>query len=334
MTNKVTIVLNVHNRHSYLKRLLDYYRAPGLTILIADSSESPYVLDNSYGDQVKYIHFPGVSYPQKIELALAQVATPYVALSADDDFLVPEGLSAVIDFLEKNADHTVAQGKVIKYYKDSLKDIIRYDFIYNGDHSLSFPSAAQRIEKMFTPYKTLFCAVHRTKTLQFIFKDAGKSIGDLYLNEYLVSIGALLMGKSKDVDALYQVREYSESSDGNMVDNLDRTMHEKKYAGVYADFLQHLQNKIKALPENERAGLDKTLEESLNGYAAELVKFRTKPVSLLKSGGKIIQSIPLIGDAFIRRRRVKKSNADVQKKLTPAESDQLKKIAAFLKKNS
>ena len=62
----ITLIIPTHERHSYLDRVLDYYSRYDLSMYIVDSSTLPYS-GNGLTANMKYLHFPGISYTSKME---------------------------------------------------------------------------------------------------------------------------------------------------------------------------------------------------------------------------------------------------------------------------
>lgn len=120
-----SLVIPTRNRPNRLRRLLDYYDkyGKGFNIIIADSSSN----DNKKLNKKSVLIFSNLDihyidkYPSKIEAshkinnALNYVNTKYSVLCADDDFIIPNGINKSVDFLEKNSDFSVAQGKFIAF---------------------------------------------------------------------------------------------------------------------------------------------------------------------------------------------------------------------------
>ena len=85
MKEKLTIIIATHNRPALIARALDYYMKWNCTIFVCDSScDRPKFVDSP---KIQVLHTPELLYNQKIHEALKKVITPYVCMSADDDFL-------------------------------------------------------------------------------------------------------------------------------------------------------------------------------------------------------------------------------------------------------
>src|SRR3712207_2514372 len=100
----VTILIPTHNRHHYLKRILEYYQGEQISIIVADSTKDAYKGNNDLNSNVRYFHLPTHSLPAKLEWAISKVQTPYVVMCSDDDFTVPGAIYKSIEFLEQNEE--------------------------------------------------------------------------------------------------------------------------------------------------------------------------------------------------------------------------------------
>ena len=330
MKDKVTLIIILHNRHANLDRLLEFYRDFDFPIVIADSSEKAHSFSEKK-DLVKYIYTPGITYTQKIELAVNQISTPYVALCADDDFVIPEGLFECVSFLDQHDDYSTAQGLILRYYKDTIKHQVRFDLLYKGDYSLHSDKPTERLERLFNPYKSLLYAVHRTSVLQEVFKDAGYAFTNLYLNEYLASIGPVLLGKTMDLPALYQVREHSDSSDDKTAINLDIIVKDEKYTQELSCFIKHLCEIRPGEIKLDRKTLREKILSILKEYTLVIEEYRSLNIPFKKKIGKLVMAVPYIGAHYVRKKRYEESMKNIQGYLGEGDFKTLKQIEVLLK---
>lgn len=332
MKYEVSLIIILHNRHINLERLLEFYDDFDFPIIIADSSIEKHLFRKQLKSTIIYKYIPGFSYTQKIEKILYEISTPYIALCADDDFIIHKGLLECVSFLNDNRDFSSAQGLILRYYKNTIKNKIRFDMLYQGDYSLNDVNPAKRLEKLFNPYKSLLYAVHRTEILKLAFDNAGATFKNLYLNEYLTSIIPVLKGKHKDLTCLYQVREYSEISDDKKVDNLDVILNSENYRIEFLNFLDHLLDKSDNFEGLCRESLKKIIIKSLINYAKELESFKRIKGSFKKQVGEFISYIPFVGMTYVQNRRYKKSVESLKKHVNISELNYLKLIGVLLKK--
>lgn len=114
MLENVTIVIPAHNRPERLQRLLNYYAETGARILVPDSSDKPFMGEYDRR-RVVYRHLPRMHFFLKLREVISLIDTEYVLWCADDDFAVPSGIEAVVDFLDKNPTFSIAQGHYLTF---------------------------------------------------------------------------------------------------------------------------------------------------------------------------------------------------------------------------
>src|SRR5690242_9715163 len=102
--DSLTIVVPTYNRYPFLLRLLRYFRSTHVPhVLVLDSSsigtpgdELQQLLQEPW---IQYRRFPSDRLPtSKIAEGLAAVQTPYAAMCADDDYIVPRALEQCLEF--------------------------------------------------------------------------------------------------------------------------------------------------------------------------------------------------------------------------------------------
>jgi glycosyltransferase domain-containing protein len=108
-----TIIIPTLERHFLLHRSIDYYKKFDCKILIADSSIKK--MNYVFPDNVVYWHLPGISFAKKLLLVAETITTPYVCISADDDYLLESSLRTGALFLNDNLDFVSVQGKYLKF---------------------------------------------------------------------------------------------------------------------------------------------------------------------------------------------------------------------------
>jgi glycosyltransferase domain-containing protein len=329
MKDLVTLVIILHNRHSNLDRLLKYYNNFTSPIVVADSSIHEHDFSTKPGN-VTYLYTPELSYTQKIAFFLEKITTPYVAMCADDDFIIPKGLYQNVQFLQEHGAYTVAQGQILKYYPYSVSPNVSFEFLYHGDHSLEMDDAGERVRKLFRPYKSLLYAVHRTSVLKIFFRDAGPKIKNLYLNEYMTSIAPVLLGKSKDLNTLYQVREFSEASDDKITNNLDVLLNDNSSKFEIDNFLDILVANSFFTTDADKEILREKINDTLTEYSFALWSFKKTEIPVRKRVGRIISLIPVIGKKIVQRNREMVRSKILHQHLREEDINELKKIEEIL----
>ena len=114
LQSQLTIII-ITNRAFPIARAAEYYSAWGCKVIICDSNKDINPI-NKY-NSIEHLHFPNVLFCTKITKVLKLVKTPFVCLSADDDFLSLKGVLTGIRFLLENKDYVSVQGKYIQFTK-------------------------------------------------------------------------------------------------------------------------------------------------------------------------------------------------------------------------
>jgi glycosyltransferase domain-containing protein len=216
----LTIVLPVKDRLDLARRWLSYAKSARFPfdVLVADGSADDSLksfVKGLEGVKVQYVRYPFDAdygrYYAKLSDALEKVATPYVALADDDDFLFPEALSAAVDFLETHPGHAACGGRCVFFWTEGGR-------LTKKGHldcrSISKDSAAGRLESLpIGAIDPLYYDVRRSAQAREIFraqKEAGLS--DLFLAEHLVALLTVIAGKLERLDALQLARQHDPPS--------------------------------------------------------------------------------------------------------------------------
>jgi len=212
----ISVLVPTLNRSSFVVRLLRYYKNVGFSgeILIGDSSDCSHAeeikreiksVTNSLN--VKYVDCSGLNDSEAIEHLSQCATTPYVAFVGDDDFLVPNGLSEAVEFLEGHPEYSVAHG-------DAALCILKSTGAYGQVQStgvytlgtLEQPTASQRLYDHLSSYFVTLFSVHRTEQHRSAYKDIS-NLKDKSFTELLPSCIPIIQGKAKQLVSLYLVRQ-------------------------------------------------------------------------------------------------------------------------------
>ncbi len=331
-----TIVIILHNRHENIERLAEYYVGCKAAIILADSSSrkhSSEVLPPNW----THIYTPGISYTQKIETVLKKVTTRYVVLCADDDFIIPEALEQCVSFLDAHPAYAAVQGHCLCFRKKEIEEErqVRFYPIYSHTHySYESDEALDRLDHLLADYKSFLYAVHRTEVLVAAYEGASTRIKNLYLNEYNASILPVIQGKYKELDFLYQVREYAEDSDDKTAVNINTIIREDRFQNDLNEFIHYLTEKIQAdIPGADREILEHHLKLGLQKLAAHIDRQNNLKPTLKKRVGRLVGGIPFWGNKIVQASR--KAELDNQMKQfvkSVSEYQQLDRIRELLQR--
>ena len=276
-----TILIPTYNRSDYLRRILSYYNeyAGNYNIIVADSSsdenkkQNEKIISSFSSIDISYIDYPSEINPYyKIADALNHVTTKYCVFCADDDFVTPNGIDQSTDFLEKNPDFTVAHGYYISFYLKTDKrknQHFCWDPIYPYK-SITSPDAKYRLTEHFSNYSVpTFYAVHKTDFLKMIFKETTEFTDDYRFGELLPSILALIYGKMKRLDVLYNARESIPTSTSGRAETIRNFIKNDSYNEKYAKFRDCLVAHISKTSQLDVEESTKVVDNAMSAYMAK-----------------------------------------------------------------
>jgi glycosyltransferase domain-containing protein len=248
MKNQLTIIIPTHNRPALIARALDYYRTWGCSIIVCDSSRdesNPVSLPD-----VQILYTPELSFDRKLFRAVQQVTTPYVCLSADDDFLSVNGVMTGMRFLEKHDDYVSVQGHYLTFGWNKSELDIHPNYVSLTGFHIDDAEPAQRILHAMYPFMHHIYSVHRSNVLQ---KSLAISLdyNSPPLAEFSTALGGMIFGKHQMLPIFWMARDVGRYSNYN--DNLndqttlifdiskflatrDGLSYQRKFAETYAAY--------------------------------------------------------------------------------------------------
>ena len=215
--HKVAILIPTMNRSDFLIRQLRYYVSVGSPhpIYIGDASniEHKERIENAIQElqsqiNIYYYHWP--EHNDRVTLTdLGKVAKEsYCAFIGDDDFFVPRSLSKCAEFLERNPEYRLAQGKAAVF---SLKEPGPFGAMngvapYWSKKEAEEKTGAERILHFCQNYWVPQFSVHRRN--EFLDDSINyREITDRSFGEILHTFTFISKGKSKFIDCLYLFRQ-------------------------------------------------------------------------------------------------------------------------------
>lgn len=302
----ITIIIPTYNRPDYLKRILSYYNDAkgGFEFVVADSSSDENKKKNK--ETVKSFQNLSISYlagyPDdinpwyKFEDALQSVHTKYAVFCGDDDFVTPNGIKQVANFLEENSDFAVAHGNYIGFFaeKNAFAWKVAGDF-----KSIEFPEAQKRMSEHLSNYSiSTFYGAHRTDFLKMIFEEIRKFTNDNRFGELLPSILTLIYGKMKKIDILYAAHEINPKSTGLVTDTLYDFKKANTFGEKYDNFKNCLADHLVKNSELELDGAKIAVDKAMSAYFEKNYPENLK--TFLKDKIKeIIVYLPMVRNAYI-----------------------------------
>lgn len=213
----LTILIPTRNRWGFLARLLHYYADAGLThrIRVGDSSdpdrspEAEAVLASVAGRlDVECRPYPGADNFACIAGLLDRVSTPYVAWSADDDFLVPRALDQAVAALTARPEVSAVHGAAALFgvATGQPHGPVAWTSSYRQE-ALEHDRASARLIAYMSAYFPIIYSVHRTENLQWCYRRVVELRLDNVFGELLPSCLPVVRGKIAKLQNLYMVRQ-------------------------------------------------------------------------------------------------------------------------------
>jgi len=205
------------NRSDFLIRLLRYYEETGFKgcICIGDSSNSEHiervkrVIETLQGRlNIVYREYPDLNAADSFKQLVDLVTTPYAALLADDDLLVPTALNKCAKFLEEYPDYAAAHGIGLIIGLDSegpYGRVVRCE--YYQQPVIEAESASQRLNDHMRNYHPTVHSLHRIESWRAMYREVHLIKDTTFGAELLPCCKSVILGKSKELDCLYVIRQ-------------------------------------------------------------------------------------------------------------------------------
>jgi glycosyltransferase domain-containing protein len=212
MRGRLTIIIPTHNRHHYLSRCVRWFSNTGCNIIIADSTETPWVNELKDLPQVTYLHHPGgfEVYIAKMVAAYDHVVTPYAMMCADDDFTIHAAMKQSVDFLDESPSFHVCCGYHYLFQSFGPR-VILWPMDYKT-HDLTHEDWKERLPSATsTPYY----AVVRTESMRdaftFLLGQDFTGIESAFVGfvDTALTLMVARRGKFKRLPTPFAFREYS-----------------------------------------------------------------------------------------------------------------------------
>lgn len=244
MIDNVTVIIPAHNRPDRLQRLLDYYSATDIRVIVSDSSTQQFT--GSFNpSQVTYRHYSRMHFFLKIKEIMPLIETPYVLYCADDDFTVPAAIAEIVRFMDANPDYSIVQGHYLTFTPtgDTLKFYPRY--IRNFNNTISHAAPIDRLHAQKGMYASMLYGVTRTDIFKdiysYCFDPEGKlRFTNLFLAEEFFNHAVLIYGKYATLPCFYSARERIAGSATETTTPLSVIKNDPAFASEFNGFLDSL----------------------------------------------------------------------------------------------
>jgi glycosyltransferase domain-containing protein len=175
-------------------------------IIVLDASEpkNSAAVRSACSGIAEFRHFsPEYRMADKLAAAVADVATPYVALIPDDDIVLPQAIAAAIAFLDSHPDFVVAHGYFVAFRAHD--DDIDMHQVIGFTPSIVDEQPLKRLYNLFRRYQSFYWGVFRTG----IFRSAVTAACAMQVvafRELTAMSTAILQGKVARLRFVYALR--------------------------------------------------------------------------------------------------------------------------------
>lgn len=215
LSDQLTVLIPTYNRYPRLRRLLRYVRSVDLPyrVTVLDSSSDSMDLgelrEGLSDSRISHVRYePSISPVAKLADGLRRVATPYVVVWADDDFLVPAALGEGVRFLEGHRDYSVVHGQAGLFRVASNRDSAAMQWVAPyRQPSLTQETASERLRDHLRHYSVIAYSIHRTESMKKNM-ECCRTYGFGYTwGELAGGSLSVIQGKVKQLNDLYMLRE-------------------------------------------------------------------------------------------------------------------------------
>lgn len=282
---RLSLVIPTYCRPDFLKRLLGYFSSEraDFSIYVIDSSpaskqeEIRKVVEAASDTlQVQWFHssshFPAGVEPlvhEKVEWGLSMVQTPYVAMCADDDFLVPSSLTKCVDFLDQDLSFSCARGKIYEFLVERATAKVEFRPVPTLP-SIESNDTRERLWSAAREYQQTFYAVFRTPMLLDIERRLPLRLQRTpsWVDELAFTTLSAVFGKVARLDLPYEFRELHAENYGRKVPRWPEMLIDPEQRPFIDDYLTTLADALKDTCPNLQPGeAEKTSKESLIAFS-------------------------------------------------------------------
>jgi glycosyltransferase domain-containing protein len=211
-TNDIlTVLVATHDRPHNLVGQLSLFAKAGLTVVVADSSNSDKADEvRSASEHVAefFAYPPETKFFDKLADAVARIKTPFVLLASDRKITFPHAIDSTLDFLEKHDDYISAQGYVIGFstHDDDI-DINRVVFF---TPSIEEVDPLHRHYHLMRRYQSRQFSLFRLKPLICAIAQA-RTIDGVMFQEIMFMNALVLQGKTARVPSIMNLQTVEQS---------------------------------------------------------------------------------------------------------------------------
>lgn len=316
-----TLIIPTHNRQEYLKRSIDYFKDLDAQVIYCDSTELK--SSEKFSSNMLYIHLPNEKFVDKILIALDLIKTDYIALCADDDFVIIDALY---------------EGASVLSHSESIKTVLGFNLLFHENFDKNFyyrkkskffiidSNPYDNIKLFFNNYQQVLWGMYDKTILKKSFDiiKQAEFKNDNFI-ELVIGGIACYIGGISILKRIWSVRELSHKIHwGNRQPSISSIYFNRNFKSDFISF------KIKIDENTEDGYSTKILENYLKFSSYQRFKMRIKN-SIKKIIGKKLNSEPNkkeFKDSFEKYPDLYILNG------TPEQNLELKKISEVLINNS
>ena len=209
--SSLSIIIPTFNRKNFVKRTLSYWSGKEPVIIVLDGSTKALCNEflKSLEKNIFYLHFPNLSFQQRLSQLDNLIETKYCILHADDEISLPSGLSRCIEEIESN-NLICCLGRCLDFEHAGNQIITKpwrpLHTSFDG-YSLLDDSPIVRICKHMHPYlcSTVYAVTKTENFLKNISCQVDDKIENLFF-EISYELTSAFQGKSKVINSLSWLR--------------------------------------------------------------------------------------------------------------------------------
>jgi glycosyltransferase domain-containing protein len=299
MSDAFSLIIPTFNRPEFLQRLLNYYcdLRPTYKIVVADSSsgaplEANRKLIASAQQVVALTHsvYPPETTPYaKLTDTIEAIPSAFVAICADDDFIVPDAITRCVEFLKQHSDYSIAHGNSVSVRVTAEGEI--HEACTYPQRSIESESAGDRLEDHLGTYTATYYSVHRRDQLIANMHDADKYTVDYRFGELLPSCLSVIQGKAKSLDVLYMIRQadFSPPKYGEKMKPWEDLITSEEFPERYAKFRDCLAGELVKTSTLSPEGAGAVVDRAFLAYVEANVRRQNPSV---RRARQVIRSLP------------------------------------------
>jgi glycosyltransferase domain-containing protein len=212
------LVLPTLDGTPFLRRTLDHLRAigyPGLVVIADDSSgahrafvaAAPGTFPEVWLEVHEYP--PGTRFLPKLVATLERLKSRYVMLCAQDDFVVPGGLEALVGALDGDASLVAARGRVARFslHRTGAEGAARVELHRHPMREYLDADPVRRVLEHVRDFAPALYSVHRREALAHGLRLTEERTQNVIFFQYLSSCITAFLGRIECLDTLYYVRQ-------------------------------------------------------------------------------------------------------------------------------